>query len=113
MFAENNKFAVFPSVALGWRVTEESFMKDQQVLSNLKLRASYGVTGQQDGIGNYNYLPVYTISQDGAHGSVGGTPSYTYRPEAYVSDLKWETTTSWNYGFEVGFLKDSFTGRLD
>mgnify|MGYP002238258557 FL=1 len=112
-FAQSQRWGTFPSVALGWRVTEESFMKDQQVLSNLKLRASYGVTGQQDGIGNYNYLPVYTISQDGAQGIVGGTPIYTYRPEAYVSDLKWETTTSWNFGFDFGFLKDRITGSLD
>lgn len=112
-FAQSQRWGTFPSVALGWRVTEESFMKDQQVLSNLKLRASYGVTGQQDGIGNYNYLPVYTISQDGAQGIVGDTPIYTYRPEAYVSDLKWETTTSWNFGFDFGFLKDRITGSLD
>ena len=49
-FAKNVRWGTFPSVALGWRVTEESFLKDNKVLSNLKLRASYGVTGQQDGI---------------------------------------------------------------
>ena len=59
------RWGTFPSVALGWRVTEESFLKNNKVLSNLKVRASYGVTGQQDGIGNYNYLPIYTISQNG------------------------------------------------
>lgn len=112
-FAANQRWGTFPSIALGWRLTEEGFMKNQKVLSNLKLRASYGVTGQQDGIGNYNYLPVYTLSQDGAQGIVGGTPIYTYRPEAYVSDLKWETTTSWNFGFDFGFLKDRLTGSLD
>ena len=103
-FAQSQRWGTFPSVALGWRVTEESFMKDQQVLSNLKLRASYGVTGQQDGIGNYNYLPVYTISQDGAQGIVGGTPIYTYRPEAYVSDLKWETTKQTDIGIDLSVL---------
>ena len=83
------------------------------MLSNLKLRASYGVTGQQDGIGNYNYLPVYTYSQTGAEVQFGNQFINTYRPEAYVSDLKWETTTSWNAGFDFGFLKDRISGSFD
>lgn len=112
-FNEDNRWGTFPSVALGWRVTEEPFLKDNPVLSNLKLRASYGVTGQQDGIGNYNYLPVYTYSQDGAQVQFGNQWYYSYRPEAYVSDLKWETTTSWNAGFDFGFLKDRLTGSFD
>ena len=105
--------ATFPSVALAWRVSEEAFLKDNTVLSNLKLRASYGVTGQQDGIGNYNYLPVYTYSQTGAEVQFGNQFINTYRPEAYVTDLKWETTTSWNAGFDFGFLKDRISGSFD
>ena len=111
-FAKNVRWGTFPSVALGWRVTEESFLKDNKVISTLKVRASYGVTGQQDGIGNYNYLPIYTISQSGAGSLIGGTPTPTYRPKAYVPNLKWETTTSWNVGFDFGFLKDRITGCL-
>lgn len=107
------KWGTFPSVALAWRVTEEAFLKDNPVLSNLKLRASYGVTGQQDGIGNYNYLPVYTYSQNGAQALFGNQYYYTYRPEAYVENLKWETTTSWNFGFDFGFLKDRISGSFD
>lgn len=112
-FSSDNRWGTFPSVAVGWRLSEEAFLKDNPVLSNLKLRASYGVTGQQDGIGNYNYLPVYTISQSGASAQFGSDYHYTYRPEAYVSDLKWETTTSWNVGFDFGFLKDRLTGSFD
>ncbi len=112
-FAKGNRWGTFPSVALGWRMTEEEFLKDNPVLSTLKLRASYGVTGQQDGIGNYNYLPVYTISQTGAEVMYGNNYSYTYRPEAYVSNLKWETTTSWNVGLDFGFLDDRITGSID
>ena len=112
-FAKNVRWGTFPSVALGWRMTEESFLKDNKILSTLKLRASYGVTGQQDGIGNYNYLPVYNISQSGASSLIGGNPIHTYRPEAYVPDLKWETTTSWNAGFDFGFLQDRITGSFD
>lgn len=102
-FNKDNRWGTFPSVALAWRVSEEAFLKDNTVLSNLKLRASYGVTGQQDGIGNYNYLPVYTYSQTGAEVQFGNQFINTYRPEAYVSDLKWETTTSWNAGFDFWF----------
>lgn len=94
-------------------MTEESFLKDNKVISTLKVRASYGVTGQQDGIGNYNYLPIYTISQSGAGSLIGDTPTPTYRPKAYVPNLKWETTTSWNMGFDFGFLKDRITGSFD
>ena len=112
-FAKNVRWGTFPSVALGWRVTEESFLKNNKVLSNLKVRASYGVTGQQDGIGNYNYLPIYTISQNGAESIMGNDYIYTYRPKSYVSDLKWETTTSWNAGFDFGFLKDRIEFSLN
>ena len=112
-FNKDNRWGTFPSVALAWRVSEEAFLKDNTVLSNLKLRASYGVTGQQDGIGNYNYLPVYTYSQTGAEVQFGNQFINTYRPEAYVSDLKWETTTSWNAGVDFGFLKDRISGSFD
>ena len=112
-FSPDNRWGTFPSVALAWRLTEESFLKDNKVLSNLKLRASYGVTGQQDGIGNYNYLPVYTISQDGAQAQFGDQFVYTYRPQAYVYNLKWETTSAWNYGLDFGFLKDRINGSFD
>lgn len=112
-FNPDNRWGTFPSVALAWRVSEEGFLKDNPVLSNLKLRASYGVTGQQDGIGNYNYLPVYTAGQSGAEVQFGNGFSTTYRPEAYVSNLKWETTTSWNAGFDFGFLEDRITGSFD
>lgn len=112
-FYKDNRWGTFPSVALAWRVTEEGFLKDNPVLSNLKLRASYGVTGQQDGIGNYSYLPVYTYSQNGAQVQFGDQWYNTYRPEAYVQNKKWETTTSYNVGFDFGFLKDRLTGSFD
>lgn len=112
-FDSDTRWGTFPSVALAWRVTEESFLKDNPVLSNLKIRASYGITGQQDGIGNYGYMPVYTIGQDGAQYQFGNEYYYTYRPEAYNKLLKWETTTSWNAGFDFGFLKDRITGSFD
>ncbi len=112
-FSKDTRWGTFPSVALGWTLTEEPWLKNQKVLSNLKLRASYGVTGQQEGIGNYNYLPVYTYSVTGAEAFINGQYIHTYRPEAYVSDLKWETTTSWNFGLDFGILDGRIGGAID
>lgn len=112
-FSKDTRWGTFPSVALGWTLTEEPWLKNQKVFSNLKLRASYGVTGQQEGIGNYNYLPVYTYSVTGAEAFINGQYINTYRPEAYVSDLKWETTTSWNFGLDFGFLNGRIGGAID
>ena len=112
-FSKDTRWGTFPSVALGWTLTEEPWLKNQKVLSNLKLRASYGVTGQQEGIGNYNYLPVYTYSVTGAEAFINGQYINTYRPEAYVENLKWETTTSWNFGLDFGFLNGRIGGAID
>lgn len=112
-FHKDNRWGTFPSVAFAWRINEESFLKENKIISNLKLRASYGITGQQDGIGNYNYMPVYTLSQNGAQVQFGDQWYYSYRPEAYVEDLKWETTTSWNFGLDFGLLKDRISGSVD
>lgn len=112
-FSKDTRWGTFPSVALGWTLTEEPWLKNQKVLSNLKLRASYGVTGQQEGIGNYNYLPVYTSSVTGAEAFINGQYITTYRPEAYVKNLKWETTTSWNFGLDFGFLNGRIGGAID
>lgn len=112
-FHKDHRWGTFPSVALAWRLSEENFLRDNGVLSNLKLRASFGITGQQEGIGNYNYLPVYTISQNGAEALWNGQYIYTYRPEAYVTDLKWETTSAWNFGLDFGFLNNRLNGSID
>jgi len=112
-FSEDNRWGMFPSVALAWRLSEESFLKDVKAISNLKLRASYGITGQQEGIGDYNYMPVYTISQTGAEYMFGDTYYFTYRPSAYVSNLKWETTTAYNFGLDFGFFKDRLSGSVE
>ena len=112
-FGSDTRWGTFPSVALGWTLTQEPWLRDNKVLSNLKLRASYGVTGQQEVSGNYSYLPVYTQSVTGAEAYINGQWINTYRPEAYVSDLKWETTTSWNFGVDFGFLNNRISGSLD
>jgi iron complex outermembrane receptor protein len=113
-FAKDNRWGTFPSVALAWRIANEEFWQPiTPVMNDLKLRVSYGITGQQDGIANYAYLPNYTISLDGAQYQFGGVPIYTYRPDAYNPDLKWETTKSWNFGVDFGFLNNRIRGSVD
>jgi len=112
-FGEDYHWGFFPSIALAWRISEESFLRDHPVLSNLKLRASYGETGQQEGIGNYSYLPVYTLSQVGAQVQFGNQWYNTYRPEPYVEDLTWESTRSWNAGLDIGLWEDRLSASLD
>jgi len=112
-FSESERWGTFPSVALAWRVSEESFLGNIESLSNLKLRASYGITGQQEGIGNYAYQAMYTESQAGAGYVFGGKEVGTLRPEAYVANLKWETTKAWNFGIDFGFINNRINGSFD
>lgn len=113
-FSRDNRWGTFPSLAVAWRVSKEKFFNSlEPIFSTLKVRASYGVTGQQDGIANYSYMPLYTQSQSGAYYMFGGIPIATYRPNAYNSSLKWETTRAWNFGVDFGFLDDRLTGTID
>lgn len=113
-FSKDNRWGTFPSVALAWRVSKENFFEPLRgCVNDLKLRVSYGITGQQDGITNYGYIPVYTPGLDGAQYQFGGNPVYTYRPEAYNPELKWETTKSWNYGIDIALLENRFTFSAD
>lgn len=113
-FSEDNRWGTFPSVALAWRISNEKFFKPlTNVMNDLKLRLSYGKTGQQDGIANYSYIPLYTQSQSGAYYMFNGTPIATYRPEGYNSSLKWETTDSYNIGIDFGFLGGRIFGTAD
>jgi TonB-dependent starch-binding outer membrane protein SusC len=112
-FAKQNRNALFPSVALAWKLKEELFANNQTV-SDLKLRASWGVTGQQDGIGNYSYLTRYTsASNNQAQYQLGNTFYNFLRPSAYDENLKWETTTSYNVGLDYGFLNNRISGGID
>lgn len=112
-FSEDNRWGSFPSVALAWRLSGEDFMSGISWINNLKLRASYGVTGQQDGIGNYAYLPVYKISQPGALYQLGDYYYYIFRPSAYDEKLTWETTKAYNLGLDFGFFNSKVYGTLD
>ncbi len=112
-FSEDNRWGTFPSVALGWRLSEEPFLADVEKLTNLKIRASYGVTGQQEGIGNYAYQAIYTQSTPTNSYTFGDQVVQTYAPRSYVNDLKWETTKSWNFGLDFGFFENRLSGSFE
>ncbi len=119
-FAPKNRWGIFPSVALGWKIKEEAFLKDVYWLSDLKLRLGYGITGQQNiNQGDYPYLPTYTVSREHVayteYDEATGEYKYyqTWRPNAYNPDLTWEKTTTYNAGLDFGFLRGRITGSID
>ena len=123
-FSKDNRWGLFPALALGWKINNMPFMHNASSwLNDFKLRLGWGETGQQD-IGQYfAYLPIYTesyqlgfqylnpampINPDGSYNWIN--PLY---PQSYNSDLKWETTTTWNVGLDMGFLNNRFTLAAD
>ena len=106
-------WALFPSFAFGWRIKEEAFLKDVDTLSDLKLRLGYGQTGQQEGIGDYNYFASYNVNTavDSFYPLIGN--GQLNRPNAYNNNLTWETTTTYNAGLDFGFWNGRLTGNID
>ena len=109
----NNKWGLFPSVALGWNIANEGFLKDNDVLTTLKLRASWGQTGQQGVGGYYDTQATYYKNLLGSYYYFGGVLVNPLTALGYNADLKWETTTTWNAGLDFGFLNDRITMGLD
>jgi TonB-linked SusC/RagA family outer membrane protein len=105
-FGANNKFGYFPSLTLGWRVTNEAFLQDNKIISNLLIRASYGVTGNER-IGNYDFTGAFLPGAiyDGVNGVF---PTRLANP-----DLSWESTTSTNLGFDIGLLDNRIDLTID
>ena len=115
-FAKGNRWGLFPSVALAWKMKDESFLKNVNWLYDAKLRLGWGKTGQQEGIGDYTYIPTYTPNIDHAFYSViknSKGEGVTYRPDAYNPNLTWEKTATWNAGLDLSFLRDRITMNLD
>lgn len=109
-FGQNHKWGDFPAVSAGWRISQESFMKDIEWISDLKIRADYGVTGNQD-FGSYNSLNTMTgfgyYFYNGKHFQVWG-PSKNVNP-----DLKWEKGKNWNVGIDFSLFNNRFYGSLN
>lgn len=110
-FAKGHQWGYFPSAALAWRMSEETWMKEADWITNLKWRLSYGMTGNNSGIGNYATVqgvagPVYY--------PFGNSYMTGYYPSAIVDpELTWETSSEWNAGVDFGFLRDRITGTVD
>jgi TonB-linked SusC/RagA family outer membrane protein len=111
-FAAANRWALFPSVALAWNM-KENFFKKSQTVSEFKLRAGYGITGQQDGIGNYDYLSSYSLSASNATYQFGNVFYQMYRPSGYNPNIKWEQTATTNIALDFGFLDNRINGSVD
>jgi TonB-linked SusC/RagA family outer membrane protein len=112
-FGPDHKWGTFPSLAFAWKIKEETFLKNTSAVSDLKLRAGYGITGQQDGIANYSYLASYALSNVGAAYQFGNIYIPGYRPSGYNPNVKWEQTATSNIALDYGFLDNRITGSVD
>ena len=114
-FAAPYRWGFFPSGAFAWNVSQEAFMKDIHALSDLKLRFSVGLTGQQDGIGDYVHLARYSMSNDPDHVYNMADAGYMnmLTPQAYDPAIKWETTLTWNLGIDYAFFNSRLSGSID
>ncbi len=127
---ENARWGLFPSVAIGWKI-KETFMPDQNICNDLKLRIGYGITGQQDLGLDYYYMPTYTWTREDSHAfypvleggennplyagtDANGNAVYkTSRPGVYNTDLTWEKTYTSNIAIDYGFLNNRITGSIE
>ena len=114
-FAKDYRWGFFPSGAFAWNMKNEPFLKDVKEVSALKLRLSAGLTGQQDGIGNYAHLARYNIYIDSYHKYDMGAGNYMgmLGPQAYDPTIRWETTMTWNMGVDYGFFDSRLSGSID
>ena len=111
---QNNKWGLFPSAALAWRISEEPFLRDVDWVSNLKLRLGYGITGQQNiGQGDYPSIPTYHTNQAGSLYWLGNGVVTPITPKGYAAQIKWEETTTYNIGLDFGFARNRINGSID
>ena len=112
-YSKDTRWGYFPSVALTWKLKNESFLSHANALSLLNLRLSYGKTGNQDGVNNYPYQAVYSLSGNGSLQQFGNDYYSMGTPAAYDADIKWEETETYNAGIDYGFFKNRITGSVD
>ena len=112
-FNKDNRFALFPSAALAWKLKEEDFLKTNSTISDLKLRASYGVTGQQDGIGYYDYISYYNLGSNTAQYQFGNSFVSIFRPNGYYFNRKWEQTATANLALDFGLFENRVSGTVE
>ncbi|WP_321516839.1 TonB-dependent receptor [Marinifilum fragile] len=116
-FGKNNRYGTFPSVALGWRITEEDFMSSYDFIDNLKLRASWGKLGNEITLGLYQYEALIFSGTDSSTGSVKGTGANPWTGsiawDLENADFKWETTISKNLGLDFALFNSKITGTAN
>jgi iron complex outermembrane receptor protein len=112
-FSPETRWGIFPAASAAWLISEEDFLKNSKTINMLKLRAGWGVTGQQDGIGDYSYIGNYFQGATTAQYAFGGQYYQVLRPAGFDAGLRWETTTSYNLGLDFGFKSDRFSGSVD
>lgn len=112
-FSPENQTGFFPSAAAAWTLSEESFLQNSSLISNLKLRAGWGITGQQELDNDFGYLGLYTAGGPRAQYQLGNTFYTTLRPEGYDLNVKWEETTTLNLGLDFGLLNNRISGSVD
>ena len=110
-FAEGSKWGVFPSAAFAWRISDEPFLRNSNAISDMKLRLGWGMTGQQEGIGDYMYFASYDNNKAGSFYPLVGE-GHTVAPTV-VHDVTWETTTTYNIGFDLGLARNRFVINAD
>jgi TonB-dependent starch-binding outer membrane protein SusC len=112
-FAPAYRWANFPSGAVAFSLDQLSGLKNSKDLSNLKLRVGYGITGQQEGIGLYDYISYYGLSNTKGQYQLGNTFYQMYRPGGYYANRKWEQTATTNIGVDWGFFNNRLTGTIE
>jgi iron complex outermembrane receptor protein len=113
-FGPNYRWGVFPAGAFTWKVKQEDFLKNINVLSELNLRVSYGVTGNKDGLpNNYLYQDYYTQGGNNSQIQFGNTFYHPWTPATFAKDFQWEQTATTDEGFDFGFLNNRITGSFD
>lgn len=112
-FAKGHKWGYFPSAAIAWKINNEPFMKNVKWLNDLKLRLDWGKTGQQNGIDDFYYAPLYVRGDQYSQYAFGDTYYYTMRPNKYNDKLTWEKTETWNVGIDFAALNNRFTFSVD
>lgn len=112
-FSEDNRWGDFPAAAFAWKISEESFLQNSNVISNLKLRLGWGITGQQDIAASYAYLGRYVTGSAIAQYIFGDTSIPVGIPQSKFEDLKWEETTTYNVGLDYGLLNNKLSGSVE
>lgn len=112
-FSKDNRWGYFPAVALAWKINNEPFLRNVSWIDELKLRLGWGKTGQQNGIDEFYYLPLYVQSNSYAQYPFGNTYYNTQRPKNYNTDLTWEKTTTYNVGIDYSMLNGRFSATLE